>query len=109
MSVKKEFGSFHELLESSELPVLVDFYAPWCGPCQLMTGILDKVSETMKDKVQIVKINTDNYPALATQYQITALPTLVLFKDGAPVDRIEGVMQVQPLCDRLTDRLAIHA
>ena len=65
MSVKKQFGSFDELLESSELPVLVDFYAPWCGPCQLMTGILDKVSEKMKDKVQIVKINTDNYPDLA--------------------------------------------
>jgi len=101
MSVKKQFGSFDELLESSELPVLVDFYAPWCGPCQLMTGILDKVSETMKDKVQIVKINTDNYPALASQYQITALPTLVLFKDGTPVDRIEGVIQVQPLCNRI--------
>lgn len=105
MSVKKQFGSFDELLESSKLPVLVDFYAPWCGPCQLMTGILDKVSESMKDKVQIVKINTDNYPDLASQYQITALPTLVLFKDGAPVDRIEGVMQAAPLCDRL----AVHA
>jgi thioredoxin len=105
MSVKKEFGSFDELLKSSELPVLVDFYAPWCGPCQLMTGILDKVSETMKNKVQIVKINTDNYPALATQYQITALPTLVLFKSGAPVDRVEGVIQADQLCDRL----AVHA
>jgi len=105
MSVKKEFGSFDELLESSKLPVLVDFYAPWCGPCQLMTGILDKVSESMKDRVQIVKINTDNYPALATQYGITALPTLVLFKDGAPVDRVEGVIKADQLCDRL----AVHA
>ena len=102
MSVKKQFGSFDELLESSHLPVLVDFYAPWCGPCQLMTGILDKVSETMKDKVQIVKINTDNYPDLASQYKVYALPTLVLFKDGEPVDRVEGVIQADKLCDRLS-------
>ena len=85
MSVKKQFGSFDELLESSELPVLVDFYAPWCGPCQLMTGILDKVSETMKDTVQIVKINTDNYPEIASQYKVFALPTLVLFKKGCMI------------------------
>lgn len=105
MSVKKQFGSFDELLGSSQLPVLVDFYAPWCGPCQLMTGILDKVSETMKDKVQIVKINTDNYPDLASQYKVYALPTLVLFKDGQPVDRVEGVIQADKLCERLS----VHA
>ena len=109
MSVKKQFGSFDELLESSELPVLVDFYAPWCGPCQLMTGILDKVSETMKDTVQIVKINTDNYPEIASQYKVFALPTLVLFKDGEPVDRVEGVIQADQLCDRLSKHLTVHA
>ncbi len=101
MSVKKQFGSFDELLASSKTLVLVDFYAPWCGPCQLMTGILEKVSETMQDKLQIVKINTDNYPDLASQYKVFALPTLVLFKDGEPVDRVEGVIQSDPLCDRI--------
>jgi len=101
MAVKKQFDSFEELLQGSELPILVDFYAPWCGPCQIMAGVLEQVSEQVKDKAQVVKINTDNYPALATQYKVSALPTLVLFKNGQPVDRIEGVMQPNQLFDRL--------
>jgi thioredoxin len=101
MSVKKQFSNFDELIESSKLPVLVDFYAPWCGPCQLMAGILEKVSEQMQDKVQIVKINTDNYPELASQYKVFALPTLVLFNKAEPVTRIEGVIQADQLCDRI--------
>ncbi len=101
MAVKKQFDSFEELLQGSEIPLLVDFYAPWCGPCQIMAGVLEKLSEQVKDKAQVVKINTDNYPALATQYKVSALPTLVLFKNGQPVDRIEGVMQPNQLFDRL--------
>lgn len=101
MVVKKQFGSFEELLSKAALPVLVDFYAPWCGPCQMMAGILEQVHAQMKQQLQVVKINTDNYPDLATQYQIHALPTLVLFKQGQPVDRIEGVLRAEQLVQRL--------
>jgi thioredoxin len=102
MSVKKQFNSFEELIEGSELPLLVDFYAPWCGPCQIMSKILEQVSAKVTDRAQVVKINTDAYPALATQYKISALPTMVIFKNGQPVDRIEGVMPTDKLYDRLT-------
>jgi thioredoxin len=102
MAVKKQFASFEELIQGSEQPLLVDFYAPWCGPCQIMAGILEQVSAKVQDKAQIVKINTDNYPALATEYKISALPTLVIFKKGQPVDRIEGVLTADQLYDRLT-------
>ena len=101
MAVQKQFSSFEELLSSSDLPVLVDFYATWCGPCQMMVPILEQVSGQTKDKLMVVKIDTDKYEHLASQYRIYALPTLVLFKNGAEVDRIEGVMQPAQLIDRL--------
>ncbi|MGF1491089.1 MAG: thioredoxin [Microcoleaceae cyanobacterium] len=102
MSVKKTFGSFQEMLASSETPILVDFYATWCGPCQMMAPILDEVNQQMSQKLKIVKIDTDRYPGIASQYRIEALPTLVLFKNGQPVERIEGVVRSPDLIQRLS-------
>jgi thioredoxin len=101
MAVKKEFNSLQDLLMGSEVPVLVDFYAPWCGPCQMMAPILEQVNQQLKNRLRVVKINTDNYPQLASNYRIEALPTLVLFKNAQPVDRLEGVVQAQQLIQRL--------
>jgi len=102
---KQKFDSFDDMLANSELPTLVDFYAPWCGPCQMMTGILKEVKTQLGDRVNIVKINTDNYPQITTQHRIEALPTLVLFKDGKPSDRIEGVLRPEQLVQRLQPNL----
>jgi thioredoxin len=101
MAVKKQFSSFQELLANTNTPVLVDFYATWCGPCQMMAPILEQVGNQLKNRLQVVKIDTDKYPGLASQYQIHALPTLVLFKNGQPVDRIEGVLVAPQLIQRL--------
>lgn len=97
MAVKKQFASFQEMLNNSTLPVLVDFYATWCGPCHMMAKILEQVGEQMRGKISIVKIDTDKYPQLASQNQIHALPTLVVFKNGQPIRRIEGVVQAHQL------------
>ncbi|RCJ17728.1 thiol reductase thioredoxin [Nostoc sp. ATCC 43529] len=97
MATKKQFNSFEEMLSDSDVPVLVDFYAEWCGPCQMMVPILEQVNAQLKDRLRIVKIDTEKYTQLATQYQIYALPTLVLFKKGEPVERIEGVRQAADL------------
>ncbi len=105
MAVKKAFSSFSEVINESDVPVLVDFYAPWCGPCKLMAQVLEQVNTDLKQKLRVVKINTDNYPNLATEYQVYALPTLVLFKQGQPVDRIEGVMNANQLMERLNPML----
>ncbi|AFZ11855.1 thioredoxin [Crinalium epipsammum PCC 9333] len=101
MAVKKQFNSFQDLLSSSEVPVLVDFYATWCGPCQMMSPIVEQVNSHLKDQLQVVKIDTDKYPQIANQHHIHALPTLVLFKNGQPVDRIEGVVPAADLIQRL--------
>lgn len=101
MAVKKQFTSFEDLLSGSDVPVLVDFYATWCGPCQMMVPILDQVNAHLKGRLQVVKIDTDKYPQLASQYQVYALPTLVLFKNGQPVERIEGVVPADQLVGRL--------
>ncbi|MFB2770305.1 thioredoxin [Pelatocladus sp. BLCC-F211] len=101
MSTKKQFNSFEEMLSGSDVPVLVDFYADWCGPCQMMAPILEQVNAQLQGQIRIVKIDTEKYQQLATQYRIEALPTLVLFKQGQPVDRIEGVLQAPQLVQRL--------
>ncbi|MBH8566078.1 thioredoxin [Nostoc sp. CENA67] len=101
MATKKQFNSFEEMLSDSDLPVLVDFYAEWCGPCHMMVPILEQVNAQLNNRLRIVKIDTEKYEHLATKYQIYALPTLVLFKKGQPVDRIEGVMQAGQLVQHL--------
>lgn len=105
MATKKQFASFDEMVTESSLPVLVDFYATWCGPCQMMAKILEQVNGLMKDELRIIKIDSDKYPELASQYEIQALPTLVLFKQGKPVDRIEGVLRAEQLIQRLRSLL----
>lgn len=105
MAVKKQFSSFEEMLQGSETPLLVDFYAPWCGPCQMMGPILEKVGAQLKDRLQVIKINTDNYPDLAAKHKITSLPTLVVFKNGKPVDRIEGLVRAEQLIQHLNQVL----
>jgi thioredoxin len=101
MATKQKFTSFQDLISSTNGVLLVDFYATWCGPCQMMAGILDQVNAEMKQSVKIVKIDTDKYPELATQHRIQSLPTLVLFKAGKPIDRIEGVISAKDLVKRL--------
>jgi thioredoxin len=101
MATKKQFNSFEEMLSGSDVPVLVDFYADWCGPCQMMAPILEQVNAQLQGQIRIVKIDTEKYQQLATEYRIEALPTLVLFKQGQPVDRIEGVLQAPQLVQRL--------
>jgi thioredoxin len=105
MSVKKNFSSFSELLNSSNLPVLVDFYATWCGPCQMMAPILEQVGAQLKNKVKVVKIDTDKYPNLGSQYEIQALPTLVLFVGGMAVEKIEGVRSAPEIISILKRRI----
>ncbi|PIA44194.1 hypothetical protein AQUCO_01700068v1 [Aquilegia coerulea] len=104
---KQSFSSFDDLLANSDKPVLVDFYATWCGPCQFMGPVLDEVSAKLNDKIQVVKIDTEKYPKIANQYQIEALPTFIIFKDGKPSDRFEGALPAPKLIERIETALNV--
>ena len=88
---------FEELINNSAEPVLVDFYATWCGPCKMMHPVLENVKARVGDKARIVKIDVDEQQDLAMQYAIQAVPTLMLFKGGQPVWRQSGVVQSNEL------------
>lgn len=75
----------------SDHPVLVDFWAPWCGPCRQIAPLIDELAKQFAGSVKIGKVNVDENPALSTQYGINAIPTLLLFKNGQIVERFQGV------------------
>lgn len=77
--------------------VLVDFWAEWCGPCQMMLPILDQFSESMWDKMKVAKVNVDEAPEIAGQFRVMSIPTLIVFKDGTPVETMVWVQQKDKL------------
>ncbi|PKA46998.1 Thioredoxin Y, chloroplastic [Apostasia shenzhenica] len=104
---KQSFSSFDDLLENSDKPVLVDFYATWCGPCQFMVPVLEQVGQKLKDKIRVVKIDTEKYTKIADRYRIEALPTLIIFRDGKPCDRLEGAVPAEQLIKRIENALKV--
>ena len=92
--------NFAELLQDSKL-VIVDFWAVWCGPCRMLSPILDEVEAEMADQVSVVKVNVDDADEIAAQYRIMSIPTLLFFKNGVQVDKTVGAMPKPVLVEKI--------
>lgn len=86
----------HEV-ENSNIPVLVDFWAPWCGPCRAVAPILDQLANKYDGKIKIGKVNVDEEPALSSKFRVMSIPTLILFKDGRALHQMVGLRSVEEL------------
>src|SRR5690606_15384690 len=97
--------SFKELIAGNQ-PVLVDFYATWCGPCQTMQPILQDAARQMEEKVKIIKVDVDKNPAAANSYQVKGVPTLILFRNGKILWRQSGVVSTSQLLQVIHQAIA---
>lgn len=88
-------STFKNDVIDSEQPVLVDFWAPWCGPCRMVGPIIDRISEKMAGKVKVYKLNVDENPSTSSQYGITGIPTVVIFRNGKVERELVGVQPEQ--------------
>nr|YP_010902652.1 thioredoxin [Hypnea nidulans]WCH54507.1 thioredoxin [Hypnea nidulans] len=98
-------SSFNQEVINAKLLVLVDFWAPWCGPCRMVSPIVDIIAEEYKNKVKVVKIDTDKNPTTATEYGIRSIPTLMVFMNGKKIDTVIGAVPKTTLSNTLQKHL----
>ncbi|THB68729.1 MAG: thioredoxin [Desulfovibrio sp.] len=106
MAVQLTDSTFEDEVLKSDIPVLVDFWAPWCGPCRAMGPVIDELSEEYEGQVKISKMNVDENPATPSKYGIRAIPTLILFNGGEVAEQITGAVSKSSIKEMITSKLS---
>jgi thioredoxin len=102
-------GNFAQIVLQSKTPVLVDFWAEWCGPCRTLAPIVEAVAEQYEGAASLVKLNVDDNPSVVQRYRVQAIPTLILFQDGEEKDRIIGAVSKETIARAIEARVAAQA
>ena len=102
-------ADFESVVEKSPIPVLVDFWAPWCAPCRIVAPAVERMSVELAGKLKVVKLNTDDEPALGQRFGVRSIPTLLLIENGRETDRVVGALNVNALRDWVQARLPAPA
>ncbi len=106
--MKTNTNSFDVDVQQSAVPVLVDFFATWCGPCKMLSPVLDEIAKKYEGRAKVIKVDIDESPELASRFGVTAVPTLVVFQGGKPVQKALGFQSPRQIAAML-DKLAVAA